>query len=130
MADDPATTMAQSGLVISDDVRTKYPDLLELILGSESMNDEERQYWLNILPIMTPDQVENLRGILGNEKEQLAAIDNKYSKEIQEIGQEELVKKTGMERKQRRTAREAVEAKAEESEEEITDDLLKQIENA
>ncbi|MDA1208444.1 MAG: hypothetical protein O2904_00230 [bacterium] len=129
MADDPATTMAQSGLVISDDVRTKYPDLLELILGSESMNDEERQYWLNILPIMTPDQVENLRGILSNEKQQLAAIDNKYSKEIEEIGQEELVKKTGMERLQRRTARQAQEAEAEVGESEMTDDLLKQIEN-
>ncbi len=77
----PQTSGTQSGLVISDEVQQKFGPILELIKGSESMNDEERQYWINILPIMTPEQLKNLEDILGSEKKQLAAIDAKYSKE-------------------------------------------------
>ncbi len=71
-----------SGLVIPPETQAKFAPLLEYIKASESMNDEERQYWINILPIMTPEQLKNLEDILMNEKQQLAAIDAKYSKEV------------------------------------------------
>ena len=58
------------------------------------MNDEERQYWINILPIMTPDQVKNLFDILDNERKQLAAIDAKYQTEIQKVSQSEVNRQT------------------------------------
>src|SRR3989338_9293851 len=104
-AADPAGTQGAaqpaeaSVVVVPDDVKQKFPDLIELILRSESMNDEERQYWINILPIMTDDQIQNLRQILTNERDQLAAIDAKYSKEIEQIGQEEFLQKVSEERK-------------------------------
>lgn len=72
------------GLVIPPDVQEKFGPILALIQGSESMNNEERQYWINILPIMTPEQLKNLEDILGSEKKQLAAIDAKYSKEMRQ----------------------------------------------
>lgn len=82
MADDQST-QATGGQAkdfkIPDNVRAAFKDLIDLILGSESMNDEERQYWFDILPVMTPDQVQSLRGILENERSQLAAIDAKYA---------------------------------------------------
>ena len=87
MADDPQPPPAgtqppkASGLTVPPDVQEKFGPLIELIKGSESMNDEERQYWVNILPIMTPEQLKNLEDILVNEKRQLAAIDAKYSKD-------------------------------------------------
>ena len=60
---------AQSAsLVIPDETKKKFPDLIKLILASESMNDEERQYWVNILPVMTPDQISSLRDILETER--------------------------------------------------------------
>ena len=131
MAEPPAGTQAQDqdGLVIPDDIREKHSDLIELILSSESMNDEERQYWINILPIMTEDQIENLRGILANEKDQLAAIDQKYSKQIEQMGQEELVHRTETKRRGLRTKRESVEAKHNAEDEAEASELLKQIES-
>lgn len=117
-------------LVIPEETKQKYPQLIELILHSESMNDEERQYWVNILPIMTEDQTENLRSILSNEKEQLAAIDKKYSKQIEQMGQEEMIRKTEVRRKELRSKRKGTEAKFEREDEEKAEELLKQIEGA
>lgn len=79
------TQGAVAGLVIPADVQEKFGPILVLIQGSESMNNEERQYWINILPIMTPEQLKNLEEILSSEKKQLAAIDAKYSKEMSQV---------------------------------------------
>jgi len=132
MANPPAATQDQdtNGLLIPEELRQKYPALVELILHSESMNKEERQYWVNILPIMTEEQVENLRGILVNEKDQLAAIDKKYSKQIEQMGQEELIRKTEAQRRQLRSRHESQEAKHEEEDAERAEELLKEIENS
>lgn len=75
------TQQTATGLVIPPEVQEKFAALILLIQGSESMNNEERQYWINILPVMTQEQIKNLQEILSNEKEQLAAIDAKYTKE-------------------------------------------------
>ena len=116
------------GLVIPDETREKFPELIELILSSESMNDEERQYWINILPIMTPEQIQNLSEILENEKKQLAAIDEKYSDEIERIGEEQLVRKLEEERRHRRKTRTETEKHAKDDAEKRAEDLLKKIE--
>ena len=122
------TTPPVAGKVtISDEINQKYGDLVKLILGSESMNDEERQYWINILPIMTPEQLQNLRDILENEKKQLKAIDDKYSKEIEQVGQTQLVKQMEDERRKKRTDRQEKEATHNEKEQQETDDIMKQI---
>jgi len=114
---------------IPDDLRQKFPELIELILKSESMNDEERQYWVNILPVMTPEQVQNLRDILTNEREQLAAIDRKYSKEIEKIGSDQLLRKVDEERRKRREDRSKTEDQARMEEEEKTADILGKIQS-
>lgn len=59
-------------LIIPDEVLKKFPDLVALIKESKSMNDEERQYWIDVLLIMSEEQLANLRNILDNEKKQLA----------------------------------------------------------
>ena len=126
MTDDGSSSA--SNLTISDDVRQKFPDLIDLIVKSESMNDEERQYWINILPIMTPEQTQNLRDILDNEKKQLADIDEKYSSQTDAASDQELIAKTDASRQQRRaerTEKEEVHLKEEDAQ---TEDLLKKIE--
>ncbi len=56
------------------------PELVQLILESESMDDGERQYWFNLTQVMKPEQLERLRGILTRERDKLAEIRQKYGK--------------------------------------------------
>src|SRR5690606_22669551 len=44
-------------------VKENYGDLVELIKSTESMDDQEREYWFQILPIMSKEQVEKLKNI-------------------------------------------------------------------
>jgi hypothetical protein len=118
---------AASELTISDDLRKKYPDLVDLIVHSESMNVEERQYWINILPIMTPEQVQNLRDILDNEKKQLADIDKKYGDQIGSASEKELIEKTEASIVERREARSEKEEEHERKEDVQTEELLNKI---
>lgn len=116
-----------TAVTIPDEVKTKFPELIELIMGSESMNDEERQYWINILPVMTPEQTQNLKDILINERDQLQAIDRKYAKEIERIGSDQLVEKIEEERRRRREERTKQESQAKEEETERAEDILGEI---
>lgn len=68
--------------IIPSLVREKFPDLVKLIYETESMNSEEREYWLQILPIMTETQIVKFREILVNEKEQLSKLDTEYQRQI------------------------------------------------
>ena len=128
MTDPNPPSQGSSSLTISDEIRAQFPDLIELIFHSESMNDEERQYWINILPIMTPEQVQDLRNILDNEKKQLQAIDQKYATEIEQVGKAEVIKITDEERRKKRQERADKEAAHASTEKESAEDILKKIE--
>ena len=56
------------------------PALIDLIMKSESMKDEERQYWFNLYEVMNTAQIDKLRDILTRERAKLAEIDAKYGK--------------------------------------------------
>lgn len=116
-------------LVIPEELKKQFPDIIELIIHSESMNTEERQYWINILPIMTPEQVQNLRDILQNERKQLDEIDRKYSKALSSEKEAELTEHTEEEMRHKREERRAQEQKNEETEQEQTDAILDKIES-
>ena len=125
--DVPMPDDKNTSVTVPDDLKKKFPELVALILGSESMNDEERQYWVNILPVMTPEQRENLQQILQNEKDQLAAIDEKYSKEMESLGKGKAVKEMAEKRKAKRQERHASESKAEEEEQRKEEEILQAI---
>jgi len=76
-----ATTVSSTTLSIPDDTRDQFPELVEMILASQSMDEEERQYWLDVLPIMSEEQVDNLREILTNEQKQLEEVNKNYGTE-------------------------------------------------
>lgn len=76
---------AEGKYIIPALVRDKFPDLVKLIYETESMNTEEREYWMQILPIMSEEQIVKFREILVNEKEQLAKLDNEYENEVARI---------------------------------------------
>ncbi len=123
------TTPQNTGLQITDDTLAKFGPMIELIKGSESMNNEERQYWINILPIMTMEQLKNLEEILTSEKKQLNAIDAKYSKEAATLGQEASVSTIEQKIKMRKKERELSEREAAMKEEEAEQEILQQIQS-
>lgn len=108
-------------------VKEKFPDLIQLIKETESMNDEERDYWFQILPIMTEDQISKFRDILVNEKQQLASLDQEYEQELQKLNDKHMVEWKEFEtREKRKTITSAEQAsKAQEKAEE--EDLLKRL---
>src|SRR3989338_47294 len=97
--------MVEHTFIIPEEIQKKHPTLIPLIVRSESMNGEKKQYWINILPVMTSDQVEKLTKILQDERLQLDAIDAKYAKKIETIGQQEFVKRVEEERRSLRQKR-------------------------
>ncbi len=56
-------------------VMEKFPDFIKLIYETKSMGTEEREYWMQIMPIMTEENIVRLRNFLINEKETLAKLD-------------------------------------------------------
>jgi len=118
--------MNNTQLNIPESVKKKYPDLVNLVLETKSMDNDERQYWFNILPIMKEEQVTKLRNILETEKNKIAQIDSQYSnvsapKAASNFNKEEFIKNKNELR--------AAEAAHEEHEEKLEDELLKEIEN-
>ena len=69
-------------LKISWDLVLKYPELIELINSTNSMDKEEKQYWIDILPTMTDEQVNRLFDILETERKKLEELDLKYEKDM------------------------------------------------
>ncbi|MBI4235611.1 hypothetical protein HY604_04925 [Candidatus Peregrinibacteria bacterium] len=76
---------AEAKYIIPKIVREKFLDLVKLIYETESMNQEEREYWMQILPIMTEDQIVKFREILVNERDQLNKLDKDYEQEMAKI---------------------------------------------
>lgn len=76
---------------INEEMQTQYPELLKLVLETESMDNDEKQYWFDILPSMTDDQVDRLFNILDTEKKKLEALEDKYQDEIKELNEKHLI---------------------------------------
>lgn len=130
MADQATTTKDETTvLTVPPEVAEKFGDLVDLIRESGSMEDDERQYWVDVLPIMSNDQVENLRSILENEKKQLNDAAQTYSN-----GMEKAVKNVANEFNEqayleKKRAREEAERRHEEEERQREADVLKELEN-
>ena len=72
---------------IAEEFVKQNPALVDLILKTESMKDEERKYWFQLLPIMSNEQIGKLQNILQNERDQLAELDQKYEAEVAKLNE-------------------------------------------
>jgi hypothetical protein len=113
---------------IPDYIREKYPNLEALIHSTESMTKEEREYWFQILPIMTDQQIDKLKGILVHEKEQLAKLDKQYETELSKLNQKHIMEWKEQERREKRESLKTEEKEAEVEEDAAEAELLKQLE--
>lgn len=111
-------------------VKEKFPDLIQLIKETESMSDEERDYWFQVLPIMTEEQIEKFRTILVNEKEQLTRLDREYEDHIQKLNEKHMIEWKEFESKQKRQAIASAEAQNEQQESETEEALLQRLTQA
>jgi hypothetical protein len=76
---------------ILDEIHAKYGELVELVLGSESIDNNEKQYWFDIMPSMTDEQIDRLFNILMTERHQLEELNVKYQEEIKTLNEKHLI---------------------------------------
>lgn len=76
---------------ILDEIQAKYGELIKLVLGSESIDNNEKQYWFDIMPSMTDEQIDRLFNILMTEKRQLEELNVKYQEEIKTLNEKHLI---------------------------------------
>lgn len=108
-------------------VKDTYPQLVDLIKSTESMDDQEREYWFQILPIMNKDQVEKLKNILTTEKDQLTALDQEYEQELNRLNEKHLLEWKEFESKEKTKAIREAEAANEQEEKQLEEDLLSKL---
>ncbi len=124
-----ATTEEPITLNVPADIAEKFGDLIELIKGSKSMDGSERQYWVDVLPIMSEDQIQNLRGILDNEKKQLAQAEAAYTEGMQGAAKKAAKAFDAEAHREKKLARMEAEKAHEEAEKEHEENILKELEN-
>lgn len=108
-------------------VLEKYPDLVEMIKKTESMSNDEREYWYQILPIMTEEQVIRLRKILEDEATQLAKLDDQYQSELSKLNDKHLKEWNELEVKQKKEELKKQEEAHEVEETKAQEDILGQL---
>ena len=76
---------------ILDEIQVQYGALVDLIIWSESIDNNEKQYWFDILPSMTNEQIDRLFNILTTERNQLEELNIKYQDEIKNLNEKHLI---------------------------------------
>ncbi len=132
LADEVAMSSAQGPnpkkkFSMPENVRKNFPDLAQLIEETESMNDDEREYWFQILPIMTDDQISKFRDILLNEKKQLQKLDKEYEAKLDKLNEKHMIEWKEFEAKEKREAIETAESEAEVKEKAKEAELLERL---
>jgi Spy/CpxP family protein refolding chaperone len=97
-----------------------------MILATESMDDDERQYWFDIMPSMTDSQIDRLFNILDTERKKLEELEVKYQEEIKDLNEKHLIEWQDFQMKDSKKKIAAEEAKETEDD---ADDVLKMLNN-
>ena len=118
-----------AALKIPAGTQEQFADLIDLIEKSQSMDHEEQQYWVNALPVMTAEQVENLRDILHKEQEQLSAAKTKNQKNLSAIEKKYRLQFDSFEYKKKKELLKEKEKAHRAAEEEGLSGILEEIEN-
>ncbi|MBT5346310.1 hypothetical protein HOJ01_04320 [bacterium] len=109
-------------------VKDSYPKLVNLILEAKSMNDEEKQYWFRILPVVQKNHVKKLFKILITEKKELEKIDMEYKQNLQKLQNSRQDFKMDSIKKKAKS-RKKIEEEYEKNEELLEAEILKEIES-
>ncbi|MDR1988170.1 MAG: hypothetical protein LBQ24_05560 [Candidatus Peribacteria bacterium] len=91
------------------------------------MEDDEKQYWFDIMPSMTNDQIDRLFNILDTEKKKLAALDEKYKSEIKRLNEKNLIEWQEFQLKD--SKKKIAAAQANDDKDEDAEEVLKMLNN-
>lgn len=114
---------------VSDELQAKYPELIQLIIATESMDDDERQYWFDIMPSMTDAQIDRLFDILETERKKLQELEIKYQKEIKSLNEKHLIEWQELQVKEWKAKVAAAKAEDANTKEEDPDEILAMLNN-
>ncbi len=109
---------------INDDIQAQYTELVQLILETESMDNDEKQYWFDIMPSMTNDQIDRLFNILDTEKKKLEVLEEKYQIEIKKLNEKHLIE---WQEFQMKDSKQKIKAAQDGEKEDDADDVLKML---
>lgn len=112
---------------ILEEVQSQYPELVKLVLGTESMDNNEKQYWFDILPSMTDEQVDRLFDILETERHKLEELELRYQEEIKNLNEKHLIEWQEFQTQENR--KKVQQAEAGDAKSEDTEDILKMLNN-
>lgn len=110
--------------IVADETLAEYKELVDLIIATDSMDDDERQYWFDIMPSMTDDQIDRLYNILDTEKKKLEKLEEKYQNEIKNLNEKHLIEWQEFQMKDSKKKIQAAEAK---DTKEDADDVLEML---
>ncbi len=71
--------------LITQEMVQSNPDIIQLLFQTPSLGFEEKKYWLELLPFMSEEHVERLRGILVTERAKMNSLEEKYQESIHVI---------------------------------------------
>lgn len=74
-----------------DEIQVRFPELIELLKNSESIKGEQKQYWLDILPSMTNQQIDRLFNILLTEKQEIERLDLAFQEEVRRLNEQHYI---------------------------------------
>lgn len=112
---------------IIDEIEQQYSELVKLVLATESMDNSEKQYWFDILPSMTDDQIDRLFDILETERKKLEELEIRYQEEIQHLNEKHLIEWQEFQSKDSRNK--VSEAEAKDKKNDDTDSILSMLNN-
>lgn len=70
-----------------DEIQMRFPELVDLIIMSESIDNNQKQYWLDILPSMTNEQIDRLFNILMTERQEIERLDLQFEQDIKALNE-------------------------------------------
>ena len=100
-------------------------EIKALIDATDTLNESEKEYWLNLLPTMNEGQIEQLRGILETEQENMEEINKKYDQKLEEVSGKYLKRWDHEKAQEARLKMKAEEASLKASDERKAEELLK-----
>ena len=114
-------------ITISDEIEVTYPQLVTLVLRTDSMDSTEKQYWFDTLVTMTDEQIDRLFNILETERIKLEELENKYQEEIRNLNEKHLIEWQEFQSKDTRDKVSQAEAKDKKNDD--TDGILSMLNN-
>lgn len=83
----PSITYNNFTFTILDEIQVRFPELVDLILTSESIDNNQKQYWLDILPSMTNEQIDRLFNILMTERQEIERLDLQFEQDVKALNE-------------------------------------------